>query len=77
MKSAAKKELSETYADISKQLKQAEDKMNAWMEEFSIDSASEDTDRRIKYLTGEKVKVDSVRDQILSVISKADSLRGK
>jgi hypothetical protein len=77
MKAAAKKELAAAYTDMSTQLKRAEDRMNAWMEGFSIDSATDDTDRRIKYLGDEKVKVDSVRQEILSVLAKADSLRSK
>jgi uncharacterized UPF0160 family protein len=77
VKSSAKKELSETYTDISKNLKAAEDRMNKWMEEFSIDSATDDVTRRLKYLSDEKLKVDSVRDEIVSVLSKADSLLKK
>lgn len=76
-KAPAKKELVATYTEMSSQLKHAEDRMNAWMEGFSIDSATDDTNRRIQYLNDEKVKVDSVRQEILSVLAKADSLRSK
>jgi hypothetical protein len=75
MKSAAKKKLAGRYSDMSKDLKQAEDRMNAWMDQFSIDSAADNTDLRIKYLTGEKSKVDSVRDEMVAVLAQADSLR--
>jgi hypothetical protein len=77
VKSSAKNELSERYSDMSNALKVAEDRMNTWMEEFSIDSATEDVGRRLKYLSGEKLKVDSVRDEILTVLSRADSLLKK
>jgi hypothetical protein len=51
--------------------------MNAWMDQFSIDSAADDVQRHIQYLAGEKLKVDSVRDQIVSVLAEADSLLKK
>ena len=73
VKSSAKESLSKTYGDLSAELKQAEDKMNTWMQEFSIDSAQDDPKRRIEYLESEKTKVSGVKDEILSVLSKADS----
>ena len=47
--------------------------MNQWMEEFSIDSAQDNPEKRIEYLSSEKVKVTKVKDEILSVVAKADS----
>lgn len=73
VKSSAKESLTKKYNEISADLKQAEDKMNTWMHEFSIDSAQDDIKRRLEYLESEKSKVSSVKDEILSALSKADS----
>ena len=51
--------------------------MNTWMEEFSIDSAVDDTERRLSYLKSEKLKIDTVREKIFSALEKADSLLNK
>jgi len=48
--------------------------MNSWMEGFNYDSARENVEQRIKYLTDEKLKVDNVKENILSSLQKADSL---
>lgn len=77
VKSSAKAGLTEAYSDVSEKLKTAEEKMNTWMDEFSIDSAQDDMERRLKYLTDEKFKVDDVRDEIMSALSRADSLLKK
>jgi len=77
VKSSAKESLSKEYGEISTDLKQAGDKMDTWMKEFSIDSAQDDAKRRIAYLESEKSKVSAVRDEILSAISKADSALDK
>ena len=47
--------------------------MNTWMEEFSIDSAQDNIERRIEYLEAERSKVTRVKEEILSVLAKADS----
>ena len=73
IKSSSKELLTTKYGEISTDLKHAEDRMNAWMEQFSIDSAQDDTKRRIEYLESEKRKVSEVKDEILSALSKADS----
>lgn len=62
---------------LSKELQYAEFAMNKWMEEFKVDSANNDTEKRVKYLGEEKDKVTKVKDAILSVIQKADSLLKK
>lgn len=59
---------------LSKELQYAEFAMNKWMEEFKVDSANDDTEKRVKYLGEEKEKVTKVKDAILSVLQKADSL---
>lgn len=48
--------------------------MDKWMNEFNMDSESNDIDKRIKYLQSEKVKISKVRDVITSSLQKADSL---
>ena len=73
VKSSAKESIQKNYEAISAELQQAEDKMNTWMQEFSIDSAQDDTKRRLEYLESEKTKVTKVKEEILSVLSKADS----
>ena len=77
IKSSTKEALTEKYNVIREDLKQAEDKMNTWMQEFSIDSAQDDTKRRIEYLESEKSKVSKVKDEIFSALSKADSALAK
>lgn len=59
---------------LQKDLKNAELAMNKWMEEFNIDSATNDMEKRIEYLKSEKLKVSTVKESILSGLQKADSL---
>lgn len=73
VKSTAKELIKKKYQEISAELKKAEDGMNNWMQEFSIDSAQENIERRLQYLATEKVKVTRVKEEILSALSKADS----
>ncbi|WEK37113.1 MAG: hypothetical protein P0Y53_06335 [Candidatus Pseudobacter hemicellulosilyticus] len=60
--------------DLRKDLQQARQGMNAWMDSFSADSATGNEDLRIQYLESERVKVNLVRDKILLSLQKADSL---
>jgi len=55
-------------------LKTAEKKMNKWMEDFNIDSATNDAQKRIDYLTSEKGKVTEVKEAIVTSLQRADSL---
>jgi hypothetical protein len=48
--------------------------MDKWMVEFNIDSAKDNLEQRIKYLTDEKIKVSKVKDAVLTGLAKADSL---
>lgn len=73
VKSAAKVTLENKYNEISAELKQAQDRMNIWMDEFSIDSAQDNIERRLDYLQSEKSKVTRVKEEILSALAKADS----
>lgn len=55
-------------------LSNADYSMDRWMSEFKMDSAKENIDERIKYLTEEKLKVDKVKEAILNGLARADSL---
>jgi hypothetical protein len=61
---------------LQQQLINAEKGMNEWMEGFNLDSASGAT-ASISYLKSELLKVNIVRDNILTSLSKADSLLKK
>jgi hypothetical protein len=54
-----------SYADFA---------MDKWMTEYDMDSAKTDLQRRIKYLAEEKLKVDKMKEAILTSMQKADSL---
>jgi hypothetical protein len=55
-------------------LTHADEAMDKWMSEFDMDSASNDVERRVKYLESEKIKVSAVKDEILKSLENADSL---
>jgi len=57
-----------------KDLEYADFAMEKWMTEFEMDSAVNNMEQRIKYLTDEKLKVGNVKEAILSSMQKADSL---
>jgi paraquat-inducible protein B len=50
------------------------DSMDKWMEEFDMDSAKDDIQKRIEYLESEKIKVLKVRDVMINSLQKADSI---
>lgn len=77
VKSASKAALEKTYSSLGAALRDAEDHMNTWMREFSIDSAQDDTRRRLEYLQSEKLKVTKVKEELLAAVSKGDSVLGK
>lgn len=56
------------------ELKSAQDGMNKWMDEFNMDSASDDVDLRTQYMESEKDKVTKIKESMLSALKKADSL---
>ena len=62
---------------LLKELNYAETAMDKWMMEFNYDSAANDVQQRIKYLNDEKVKVDKMKEAILSSLAKADTLLKK
>ena len=56
------------------ELKSARAGMDKWMDEYNMDSAVNNIEQRIKYLTEEKIKVSKVKEAILNSLQKADSL---
>jgi hypothetical protein len=58
-------------------LKYAEYAMDKWMEEFNMDSSLDNSEERIKYLEAEKIKVEKVKEAMVSSLAKTDSLFGK
>jgi len=69
---ANKKSIPE-LTSISSALREAENRMNDWMEKFNIDSAADNEEVRLPYLESEKSKVYQVRDDIFAALQKADS----
>ena len=64
----------QTLIDLQEDLNYAEYGMNTWMEEFKIDSAKENSEKRIQYLESEKIKVGKVKEAILESLQRADSI---
>lgn len=60
--------------ELINDLNYADNAMNKWMAEINFDSAANNLQERIKYLTEEKLKVDKVKDAVLKSLAKADSL---
>jgi hypothetical protein len=72
------KKPTEALTTLSGELKSADENMDKWMKEFSLDSAQEGAnEKRINYLNAEKVKVTKVKEEILSVLAKADTMLSK
>lgn len=64
----------QTLTDVHAALNNANNEMNKWMEEFKVDSASNNPDLRIQYLQHEKEKVTIVKQQIFTSLQAVDSL---
>jgi hypothetical protein len=62
---------------LQEDLNYADHAMFKWMEEFEVDSAKSDKEKRLAYLESEKLKVGKVRDNILMSLQRADSLLKK
>ena len=60
--------------ELINDLNYADNAMNKWMAEINFDSAAGNLQERIKYLTEEKLKVDKVKEAVLTSLAKADSL---
>jgi len=52
----------------------AKAKMDKLMDEYNMDSAVNNLEQRIKYLTEEEIKVSKVKESILNSLQKADSV---
>lgn len=59
---------------VIKDLDYADFAMDKWMTEFEMDSAVNNMEQRIRYLTDEKLKVGNVKEAMLGSMQKADSL---
>lgn len=55
-------------------LQSAKANMDKWMDEYNMDSAVNNLELRIKYLTEERLKVSKIKEAILNGLQKADSL---
>jgi len=51
--------------------------MEKWMEEFNMDSAKDNEEKRIDYLKSEKIKISKVKEAMLSSLKTSDSLLKK
>ena len=60
--------------NLLEELKTADVNMTQWMESFNMDSAINNTEERIRYLTTEKIKVNKVKEALLNSLQKADSV---
>ena len=58
-------------------LSSADSTMNKWMDEFNLDYFNTNVEQRIKYLSGEKIKIDKVKEAVLNSLQMADSLLKK
>ncbi len=58
-------------------LRAAEEKMNEWMDKFSVDSAQSETGNRVKYLRVQEDQVEAVKQKIFKALEKADSVLRK
>ena len=59
---------------VYKELGDAYTSMENWMDNFDYDSAKNNVEQRIKYLTDEKLRVNNVKEAVLGSLQKADSL---
>jgi hypothetical protein len=68
------KQYQQMLLSLQKELSDAQNGMNTWMEKYNDDSANDNETDRIKYLESEKEKVGTVKKQILEGLQRADSL---
>ena len=61
---------------VIKDIENADAGMEIWMPEYfeNTDTLADNVSERIKYLNTEKIKVDKIKDAILTSLQKADSL---
>lgn len=70
-------ELKSKLESLANDLNYADYAMDRWMTEFKMDSAEGNMEMRVKYLADEKMKVNKVKDAVLTSLAKADSLLQK
>jgi hypothetical protein len=70
-------ELRNELDSTQKEIGEAIVAMDKWMEEFNMDSALDNLNQRAIYLRDEKLKVEKVKEAMLSSWKKADSLVNK
>lgn len=70
--SALKTKLEEASSDLSN----ADKAMHEWMNGFKYDSLQNNEPERVKYLEDQKMKVNQMKDAVLSSISKAEGILG-
>ena len=51
--------------------------MNTWMENYKFDTLTTEAEKRVEYLTSEKLKISRVKEMIVNNIKAADSLLQK
>ena len=73
----AAKTLKQELETLINELNYADFAMDKWMVEFNMDSAKDNMEQRIQYLTDEKMKVTKVKEAVLNGLAKADSLLKK
>ena len=73
----AAKTLKQELETLINELNYADFAMDKWMVEFNMDSAKDNMEQRIQYLTDEKMKVTKVKEAVLNGLAKADSLLNK
>ncbi len=59
---------------VLQDLKSAKSEMEIWMDTFNMDSAVNNMEQRLKYLRDEKLKISTVKENILRSLQRADSL---
>ncbi|MBS1919605.1 MAG: hypothetical protein JST17_05100 [Bacteroidetes bacterium] len=55
-------------------LRSVESRMNQWMDEFNMDSLENKPEERIQYLESERQKTEMMKNDMISLLQKSDSL---
>jgi hypothetical protein len=68
------KQYQQTLTALNEALQNADKGMTTWMNKYEDDTLKDNEPLRIQYLESEKVKVNTVKTQILESLQRADSL---
>lgn len=71
---ARAEDMRQSFASLLEELRQADEGMSMWMQDFKADSGQGNPEIRINYLENEKQKVEKVKTDILESLRKADSM---